>query len=225
MLKTIRLYGSLGSEFGRVHKLDVSSTFDAIRALSALHKGFRERFSTQHFRVIVDKVAATTAEELSLPSREIKFVPVVSGAGHGLGTIFAGVALMVVAAYAPEILGESLSGIGLSASTITSLGGMVSAFGASLILGGIAQVLSKPPQQQASNSYMISGPVNTTQEGAPVPILYGRLMIGSMVISANLVSYDIPIGAITTNTGNSTVTSSTGTTLGDINQSTYLGGT
>lgn len=39
-LRIIRLYGYLGAQFGRVHRLAVDSTAEAIRALSVLLPGF-----------------------------------------------------------------------------------------------------------------------------------------------------------------------------------------
>ena len=35
---------------------------------------------------------------------------------------------------------------------------------------------------QLANSYLFSGPVNVLNEGGPVPIGYGRLIVGSQVI-------------------------------------------
>ena len=41
-LREVRLYGIAGARFGRVHRLAVSSTAEAVRALSVLIPGFRK---------------------------------------------------------------------------------------------------------------------------------------------------------------------------------------
>ena len=82
-----------------------------------------------------------------------------------------------------------------------TLGGMALSFGASLVLGGLSQMLAQTPDTSSrgqgqgldSASYLFNGPVNTTQQGNPVPILYGRLIIGSQVVSASVQAYDIAI--------------------------------
>jgi predicted phage tail protein len=65
--------------------------------------------------------------------------------------------------------------------------------GVALVLGGVAQMLSpvpKPPgpaeapTQLESNSF--SGVLNTVRQGVPVPIAYGRVFVGSAVVSAGL---------------------------------------
>ena len=65
--------------------------------------------------------------------------------------------------------------------------------GIGLMLTGVAQMLSpvpKPPgigdapTQLESNSF--SGVLNTVRQGVPVPIAYGRVFVGSAVVSAGL---------------------------------------
>ena len=64
--------------------------------------------------------------------------------------------------------------------------------GIALLAAGVMNLLSKPPKPGAVGtsvgSYMFNGPQNTSEEGNPVPIGYGRLVVGSQLIAA---SYDI----------------------------------
>ena len=195
MLKTIKLYGHLARKFGKVHKLAVADTRDAIRALSALHPGFQQALVAHGpgYRIWVDDTALTQKEELALPGRtEIRIVPEISGAGRGVGQIFIGLALVAAAFFAPEFLPT----LGMSQGFTTAAAGMAFSFGATLILGGLAQMLAKNPQSNSkdnSTSYLFNGPVNSTAQGNPVSILYGRLIIGSQVVSASIASYDIAI--------------------------------
>jgi len=85
----------------------------------------------------------------------------------------------------------------------SAAGTMAVSFGASLVLGGLAQMLAKNPQKpNDSASYLFNGPVNTTEQGNAVPVLYGRLIIGSQVISASLSAYDLAIAPNATSTAN-----------------------
>jgi predicted phage tail protein len=66
--------------------------------------------------------------------------------------------------------------------------------GASLILTGVAQMISPQPElgfntgKEAARleSFTFSGIVNTSKQGLPVPIAYGRVFVGSAVISSGL---------------------------------------
>jgi predicted phage tail protein len=79
----------------------------------------------------------------------------------------------------------------IGGTAAVALGGI----GASLVLGGIAQMLSPQPSisglergKEAARleSFSFSGIVNTSQQGMPVPIVYGRAFVGSAVLSSGL---------------------------------------
>ena len=69
--------------------------------------------------------------------------------------------------------------------------------GLALTAGGVIQMLSPQAKglgtQDGPNnrpSYSFNGPVNTSVQGNPVPLLYGRMIVGSAVISAGIYSED-----------------------------------
>lgn len=219
-MKTVKLYGHLGKMFGKKHVLNVRDSYDAIRALSANYPNFKHEFAKQERRYMVgvNKHLVNNKDELLLPAHEIRFIPVVGGAGNGMGQILVGAALITAAIYAPELfaMGTEIGADGLvatpgvfagalSPSTISLISGATMAFGTALVLGGISQMLSKSPQaaQQDSRNYGFSGPQNNTSQGNPVPVLYGRMIIGSQVISASISSADIPIADPSVVTSNS----------------------
>jgi len=193
MLKEIRLYGHLGKKFGRVHYLAVQSVSEAIRAFCANYKEFEKDFvgDKAYYRVWVGTERLQEAKDASLPSsykEVIRIAPVVHGAGgDDLFGIILGVALI---AFSGPIGGALAGTFGATAAGITSF---VTSLGVSLILGGIASMLAPSvdapdPQERPENkpSQVFSGPVNTTAQGHPVPIGYGRLIVGSAVISAGI---------------------------------------
>ena len=201
-LRTIKLTGILGRKFGRIHRLAVDSPAEAVRALCAIKQGFRAFLERSHldgfgYKVLVEKVAISKdSAETDLHMQHgantvFTFAPRPTGAKSGLGQIILGVALVAAAFWTA---GWSLSG--LMASTAAK---GVAMFGASLFLGGVTQMLSPTIKSSTSESdankpsYIFNGAVNTTAQGQPVPVLYGRMMVGSAVVSAGLTSKDIPI--------------------------------
>lgn len=201
-LRTIKLTGILGRKFGRIHRLAVDSPAEAVRALCAIKQGFRAFLERSHldgfgYKVLVEKVVISPdSAETDLHMHHgmktaFTFAPRPTGAKSGLGQIILGVALVAAAFWTA---GWSLSG--LMASTAAK---GVAMFGASLFLGGVTQMLSPTIKSSTSESdankpsYIFNGAVNTTAQGQPVPVLYGRMMVGSAVVSAGLTSKDIPI--------------------------------
>jgi predicted phage tail protein len=194
-LKTIRLYGPLGEQFGRVWRLDVKSPAEAIRALCSQLPGFRQYLqqnSAPGYRVLADTQGRDDST-LALPTGAgtIRVVPVVCGAGKGLGQIFLGAALIGASFFLPTT--PLISGFQFSLSSIAF------GVGANLALGGIAQALTKAPNTQNASveraenkpSYAFDGAVNTAAQGNPVPVCYGEMIVGSQVISAGMVAEQV----------------------------------
>lgn len=203
-LRTIKLSGFLGKKFGRVHRLAVDSPAEAIRALSVIKAGFREFLENSHkngvaYRFLVGKEALERSElKESIHMRHgmdttFELVPIINGAKSSLGQVLFGAVLMVFAWYAMPAMGFAAVGAAGAASNV------VFSIGMSLALGGVAQMLA--PKVKAENkeavenkpSYMMNGAINTIAQGNPVPILYGRMRVGSQVVSAGITSNDIPV--------------------------------
>ena len=191
-LKTIRLYGKLGTKFGRLHRLAVNSAAEAVRALCALRPGFERELMTSRDRGIGYAVFLgkknLKEEQLTeeAEEREIRIAPVLQGAGFGsIFKIILGVVLVVVSYFIPaswgvwgEVLAVAAQGAGMSLA-MTGITEMLTPKGLSARDG---------PKNGAS--YTFNGPVNTTAQGNPVPVGYGRMIIGSAVISARIYSAD-----------------------------------
>lgn len=199
-MKEIRLYGHLGEKFGRSHHLDVSSPAEAARAMCVVIPGFMEEFlgpeGDAAYRVYCGGHTATE-QTVMIPhsSPVIRFVPVVAGAG-GFGKVLVG-ALMIGAVIAfPQLGALEFSLLGQA----FTVGGILKSIGMSLILGGLSQMLFKPPAPpkaaaapERKPSYLFDGAVNTTGQGAPVPLAYGEILVGSQVISTGLSTEQIPV--------------------------------
>jgi predicted phage tail protein len=180
MLRKIKLYGKLATFIGkRVLEADVSTAAEAVRFLIANWPKVEKHIADQHYRVSIGSYDLDK-DELHDPAgqQEIKIVPVVVGAG-AVGKIIAGIALVALS-FIPGI-----GALGVS---------LMLGVGSSLILGGVAQLISPVPklssgtdsQQDPRKSYSFSGIQNTSRQGTPVNIIYGETLCGSIVISAGI---------------------------------------
>lgn len=193
-MRTIILLGELGKRYGRRHRLDVKSPAEAIRALCANFKDFAAFVSASSERNVGYRVLNMREDigedELHNPAgQRITIAPVVAGAGGSLGKILLGAALIAASFMVPGLGAIALFGT-------TTLATVAFNIGVSLALGGIAQMLapqpaSSGPTEEQQPSYVFNGAVNTTSQGQPVPIGYGRMIVGSAVISAGIAVEDI----------------------------------
>jgi predicted phage tail protein len=74
--------------------------------------------------------------------------------------------------------------------------------GIALTAGGVIQMLTPVPkspdqQEQAVTenkpSYLFNGAFNSTQQGLPVPVVYGQMLVGSSVITVGTWSEALPV--------------------------------
>lgn len=199
MLTTIRLYGQLAKFLKRrVFRAAVSTPAEAVRALLVNFPELEEHMVKQHYRVSIGN-ADIDKDELRNPigQQEIRIVPVMAGAGK-VGKIIAGVALVVASIFLAPILAPVL-GAALAGGVATIAGGI----GASLVLGGVSQLLTPTPTMgnygtdQWSNSgrdaetdpqrsYSFSGVQNVSRQGVSVPIVFGEALVGSVVVSVGI---------------------------------------
>jgi predicted phage tail protein len=189
-LREVRLYGVLGKRFGRVHYLAIGSPAEAVRALCCTIDGFREFLINEAgyaYKVIVG-ASARIASQLHDPfgiKEVIKLVPIVGGAKRaGIFQTIIGAVIFAVSFVTGFVPGMQI--------------------GLSLMFSGVVQMLS--PQRKAkqdaldggdqAKGYAFDGPVNTSQQGLPVPLVIGRVFTGSAVISAGLTIDDILIAPV-----------------------------
>ncbi len=192
-LKTIKLYGPL-KQFSQNEKgivtLAVCTTQEAIKACCTVLPGF-EKFLIESkelgltFAVFNGKRNIARNELGMGCSDEIRIVPVIIGSKQaGVFQTILGAVLVAV-------------GVVLSFTPLAAASPFLYATGASMMIGGVVQMLSPVQGGLASRqdpdnkpSYAFGGPVNTIAQGNPVPILYGRRRIGGAIISAGIYAED-----------------------------------
>lgn len=185
-MAVVMLYGDL-REFGNRHQLAVNSAAEAIRALTIQIEGLRAKLSQGGYFVRIAKHDVSPESIETDIHREINdddvihIVPEAAGGGR-FGQILVGIALIVASFYVPMA--------GWAAQAVL-------ASGISLTVGGIAQLLIKPPSFNASQgsdqsrTSSFTNLDNIAPQGAHVPIAYGYLEVGSVVISQSIESYDL----------------------------------
>ncbi len=197
MLRKVRLYGQLAKFIGkRVLEADISSAAESVKFLIANFPGAEQHIAQNHYRV---QVAGTdlALEEVGLPIGvdDVKIIPVVGGAGGKTWKIIAGVALIGVAILAPGAgfgLGGSFGfGAGSTAGFWAGAAAFAGNIGVALVLSGVADILTPTPktpefEDDPINSFSFSGVQNTGRAGTAVPVCYGEVLTGSVVISAEL---------------------------------------
>ena len=193
MLRKVKLYGELADFVG--HKeLDavINSTADAIRFLVTNFPKLEAHMADKYYKVLVDDYELGE-EDIHNPigQSDISIVPVIAGAGGGLGKTLLGVAMIGLAFAMP---GAVFGGTGFKAAAgFSGFQAAVGNLGIALTLMGVSEMLFPLPQpQDFSNeedpriSFSFSGVQNTSRAGTSHPIAYGEIVTGSVVISAGI---------------------------------------
>ncbi|MDO5650578.1 MAG: tail assembly protein [Moraxella sp.] len=186
-MKTIILHGILAKRFGRYFKLDVKTAKEATHAIACQIPAFKrfmldsERMGLK-FAVFVGKkrTQATNISERELDhittTNTIHIMPRLIGSGGkvmGWLQVIAGVAMVAVGAFTvnPALIA---AGVGMA-------------------LGGVASLLMPTPntdynQAEDGNrpSKGFGGAVTTTEQGNPVPVLYGERLVGGFFASGGM---------------------------------------
>lgn len=203
----ITLHDSLGKLMGKSKwRLAVKSVSEAIHAINILTGGKLNKIlkdlGQEKFEVKINNhlFKKTSLWENNLNKAEtyneirdselcfnyhklerLDIVPVIRAADSDIFAIILGVILIIV---------------GVVLSLYGGAGVSLIIAGIGLVAAGVMNLLAAPPKfddfaeidKGGKRSYLFNGPQNTIREGGPVPLGYGRALIGSQTISA---SYEI----------------------------------
>jgi len=201
-MKVVKVYGKLRELLGQCRfELDVATPAQAVKALLVNFPQL-ERFILDSekdgvaYRMMVGRqhIGEQNFGDLGLPfgEREVfSIAPAIAGAGGNFGRILLGAGLIGASFLFP---GAGLFGGGgiVATGTLATVGTGLSAIGAGLVLGGVAEMISPTPVPQQRKeaeqleSFTFSGIVNISRQGIPVPVVLGRAYAGSVVISSGL---------------------------------------
>ena len=197
MLRKIKLYGELAKFVG--HKEFEVKADTLAHAVSFLINNFEvvEKYmSPKHYQVKVGNYAVDESE-LSHPigQEDIHFIPVIAGAGRGLGKILLGAALIGFVFLSGGASFSLKSGLTFKEGLLGSafLNKSLAYVGGYLLLSGVSEMLfpvPKPPDFESEEnprlSFSFGGTQQTGRAGTPVPLVYGEIFTGSVVISGSI---------------------------------------
>jgi predicted phage tail protein len=204
-MRVVKVYGPLAKFLGqRSFKFAVKSPAEAVRLLLANFPSLQGHMANHDYKISVGRLQLPIGdhpEYIHYPTASnepIRIMPIVSGAGEGTGQILAGIGL-VAAAILLAPVGGGFLGLGANAlaGTFTlgaSASAAIGAIGVGLALTGISTLLTPTTQLSTGvdsdfdprKSYSFSGIQNVARQGVPVPIIYGEVLVGSIVVSAGI---------------------------------------
>lgn len=179
---SVTLHGPLKDKFGGEFRFDIRSAGEAVRALASQKPGFREEIEAGSW-VLVDGDIATgrniLEEDLGRPLRtdQLHILPNIEGE-KGEGKAILGTILMVTAVF--------MGGTFFPAIVFNA--------GLSMFMSGMSMMLAPSPERsddKKKESFAFQGQVNVNTQGVPVPCVYGRFRVGSVVISSGVTTEKI----------------------------------
>ena len=201
MLRKIKLYGELAKFLGqKTFEAEVHSAAQAIRFLVVNFPQLEKHMADRYYKIAIDNWELEE-KELHYPNgqEDVKIIPVVGGeGGRGVGKVLLGAALIGGAFLINPALSFSFkSGV----TGFASAGALTQAVvytGGSLILSGVAEMLTPVPtiserEQDPRLSFNFSGIQNTSRAGVAVPVIYGEVLTGSVVISAGIETAQVEV--------------------------------
>jgi len=196
MLRKVKLYGELAKFVGhKEFEVKVDTVGKAVSFLIHNFPGIESYMSPKYYQVKVGNYDIDKNEiDYPVGREDIHFIPMISGAGRGMGKILLGAVLIGIAIAAPGAgfaFGSKGVGFIATGAAPNALMAAIGNIGIGLTLMGVSEMLFPVPEPQKFNSeedpqlsFNFSGVQNTSRAGTPVPIVYGEIITGSVVISA-----------------------------------------
>ena len=187
MLKKIKVYGTLRKILGQSEfEVDLNSPRDAISFLDCNFKGIEDHMKEQLYTIQVG-AKVITEDLLNLNTQDdIKIIPLV----HGNWGFFIGLGL--------KFLGGKVGGTLLGSKLLaTFAASALTTIGTSMIIDGVTNLIAPQQNTQApvgggqdsldpaalASNYSFTGLTNISNAGVPVNLVYGEILVGSIVVS------------------------------------------
>lgn len=186
-MTSIKIHGILGQEFAPQMELELDKPRQVVEAITANRKNFTNRIHQLacegcHYVIMVNRQKMSSLAELDLlkKAETIDLIPVIAGSAVTLGGFIMG----------------SMFGAGLT--TIATWGALVGTIALTAISVGLQLLLAPKPDagppisahsRALEESFSFSNKANVASQGSPVPVGYGRLIVGSQVIQFTTKSF------------------------------------
>lgn len=182
----VRFYGSL-KQFGTEFRLDCKTPAEVVQALTSQIPKLRQFIQQGLFTVRVgreyldNRYLEQGLNQHLKDDATVHFTPVLKGSKKaGLFQTIVGAVMVVVGVFTSWAGGAALIAGGIG-----------------LIAGGVAQMLTKMPSMstgkdaERKQSTSFSNLSNMAAQGRPMPLAYGRIRVGSLIISQGVETMDI----------------------------------
>lgn len=168
----IHLHGILGQKYGKLHKFSIKEPNDVVRALEANHEDFTKDLKNLLKDNIVYSIVADNqwiqgnSYSKKDKIKRIDFVPTILGSGVVTAIVISLVISVASAVYSYVQAGKQQYPQIPGAEGVSSVN---------------------------SRSLSFSNRENITEQGNPVPLVYGRMKIGSSVIQSSIKSFPLTL--------------------------------
>ena len=182
-LRKIKIYGRLAQLVGwHVNYADVKTMRDVYKYLVCNHPEIEPHILQNMYRITINNDVVATEEDLLMKSEgEIRMIPIVSGAWFWM---------------AAALIGGGAAAAASSIALVATIGSALLTTGISMAVSGVSNMLF--PQQvpnigdvtgglsetDSRINYSFSGIQNVSRSGVCIPLIYGEVFCGSIVVSS-----------------------------------------
>lgn len=199
MTRNIYLKGKMGKLFGEHWKLNAATVQEAMHGIDVqrnnkltkyliecTEKGIM--FHVQKGKELLDYTNLST----TLGEEDLIITPIPAGAGKFADRlkVIIGVALIIASIFFPPTAG-------ILGMTVLQTQAVMLFVGSALAMRGIMGLMTPKKPSEAGDSYYFDGPVNNVKQGVPVPLLYGRLIVGGSPMNFAFLEGDMSVGSNT----------------------------
>ena len=201
-LKKIKVYGKLKDFLGQsTFEAAVKTPQQAVNFLRANFVGIDKHMNEQLYKIKIGGNSVNGDLLNMSASGDIQIIPVAVGAknvfkavGRAIGAV--GRTVSSVVSTAVNFVADNALSIGATLLT-GGIGGVLGSLGTSLIIDGVTSLLGGGKQATSVSSvgdtdpamrgsYNFNGIQNISSSGVPVPILYGLVFSGSIIVSSSV---------------------------------------
>jgi len=182
-LRKIKVYGRLAELVGwHVSYADVKNMKDVYKYLVCNYPEIEPHLIKNMYRITINNDVVKTDDDLTVVSEgEIRMIPIVSGAWFFIAAAFIGAGAAAAAS---------------SIAIVATIGTALITTGVSMAISGVTNMLFPQQQPQVGDvtsglsetdsrvNYSFSGIQNVSRSGVCVPLIYGEVYSGSIVVSS-----------------------------------------
>lgn len=205
LVRTVVLHGALKKEFGSSFRV-VGDTLPLLcRGINSQKEGFLDALRSGYYKVKVNGRYLSKEEAMMHISSKVKRIDITphvggsSGAGKAIvGAIIIGFAIVASGGtLAAPLAAMGTTAFGFAGAAVTW--GNIALLGLAIGAAGVSMMMSPMPEGNAAGagaeqraSFLFNGATNVNEQGGPVPVVYGRMRVGSTRISVDASVEEVP---------------------------------